>query len=364
MAQRDRNNVLVRGELAVGQRNIGGLLGQLEAANLTRTEALAILRSVGLPESAYDDPSFPLSLEEDFEILNAIRKRLWADVSMEVGVFRVALVTRAFMFGALGLAWQSAPTVLDAVNVSIQYPQINWGRSRMILEVSPREERIIYEIDRVPAVFSRPEELAETCKYALLLDISVGVALMLDIVADRSLLLGVHLPYARPGDWDVVADLLPFPVKFDAPVASAVFAPGLSSHVPKRSHPLSFKLAMKLLENESALFSDDVGLPERVKRWLWSATPPPKKSEVAKGLGMAERSLTRRLAAEGVTFNELLAEVQSERAKNLLSNGALTIAQVAYRVGYSDPAAFTRAFTGWCGVSPSSWRKRSDGEST
>ena len=357
MAQSTGSNVLARGDLAVSQRTLGGLLGQLDAANLGRSEAEEILRSAGLPASAYDDPFFPLSLEEDFEILNAIRKRLWTDVSMEVGVFRVALFTRVHMFGALGLAWQSAPTILDAVNLSIDYPQINWGRSRMVFEVSPRQERITYEIDRVPSVFSRPEELAETTKYALLLDVSVGVALFLDIVSDRSLLLAVQLPFPRPDDWEVLAEYLPFPVEFDAPAAAAVFKPGLSKHVPKRSHALSFKLAMKLVENESALLNKDIGLPERVKRWLWSESPPPRKSDVASRLGMAERSLTRRLGKEGVTYNDLLAEVQSERAKNLLSSGALTISQVAYRVGYSDPAAFTRAFTAWCGKSPSEWRK-------
>ena len=66
MAQADSSSVFVRGDLAVGQRNIGGLLGQLEAVNLSRDEAVEILRSAGLPASAYDDPTFPLSLDEDF----------------------------------------------------------------------------------------------------------------------------------------------------------------------------------------------------------------------------------------------------------------------------------------------------------
>ena len=357
MAQANRPDILARGDLAVNQRNLGGLLGQMGVANLSREEAEDILRSAGLPASAYDDPFFPLSLEEDFEILNAIRKRLWEGISIEVAMFQVALFTKVHMFGALGLAWQSAPTILDAVNTSIDYPQFNWGRSRMTFEVSAKDERICYEIDRVPSVFSQPEELAETTKYALLLDVTVAVAVMLDIVSDRSLLKCVELPYPTPADWDMVAKHLSFPVHFDAPGAAVVFNPGFSKHVPKHAHPLSFKVAMKLVQNESAMLMQDIGLPERVKRWLWSESPPPKKSEVAERLGMAERSLTRRLAKDGVTYNNLLAEVQSERAKNLLSDGTLSISQVAYRVGYSDPAAFTRAFTGWCGQSPSEWRK-------
>ena len=357
MAQADRSSVVARGDLAVSQKTLGGLLGQMEVAGIEREEAEEILRSAGLPAEAYDDNFFPLSLEEDFEILNAIRKRLWTDMSMEVGLFSASLMYGVHMFGSLGLAYQCAPTILDAVNLAIAYPQVNWGHSRMTLEVHPKEERLIYEIDRVPSIFSQPEELSETVKYALLLDLSVALALMLDIVTDRSLVRAVQIPYPKPSDWDRLAPHLAFEAEFDAPDAAAVFKPGFSAHVPKRSHERSFRLAKTLVENESALLSKDIGLPERVTRWLWSETPPPRKSEVADRLGMAERSLTRRLAKEGVTFNELLGEVQSERAKNLLSTGNLTISQVAYRVGYSDPAAFTRAFTGWFGQSPSEWRR-------
>jgi AraC-like DNA-binding protein len=90
---------------------------------------------------------------------------------------------------------------------------------------------------------------------------------------------------------------------------------------------------------------------------LWAYTPPLKRGDVASQLAMSERSLTRQLGKEGTSYTELLAEVQSERAKNYLRNPALAVSEVGYRLGYTEPAAFTRAFTKWTGSSPLKLRR-------
>ena len=49
--------------------------------------------------------------------------------------------------------------------------------------------------------------------------------------------------------------------------------------------------------------------------------------------------------------------MQSERAKNFLRNRDLSVSEIGYRLGYAEPAAFTRAFTHWTGQSPLKWRQ-------
>ena len=93
-------------------------------------------------------------------------------------------------------------------------------------------------------------------------------------------------------------------------------------------------------------------------RWLWAYTPALKRGEIAQLLAMSERNLTRQLGREGTSYTQLLARVQEERAKNFLRNRALTVSEIGYRLGYTEPAAFTRAFTRWVGISPLKWRKR------
>ena len=366
MAEHDKSYksaIVTGGDLASAQRTIGGLLWQFEAAELDKEKATNILTSVGVPAHAYGDPGFPISLQQDYEILNEIRKNLWTRASMEVGLFHGMHFTRAHMLGALGMATQSAPTMLDALNVAINYPQLSWGRSRVVATTSEREEVVQFQLDKIPVPLGSAEDVEATYKYALLLDITGYVATSLDVVSDRSLLKKVRLPFKRPDDWSLIARTFRFAIEFDAPDASVVWKPGFFQHTPKRAYPLSYKLALKLVEKEAALLEEEASLKDQVIRWLWASTPPLKKVEIAKLLGVSERSLTRQLAQEGANYNQLLAEVQSERAENLLANQKLTVAEVAYRMGYTDPAAFTRAFTSWKGVTPSNWRslKNEDG---
>ncbi|WP_156756838.1 AraC family transcriptional regulator [Actinokineospora pegani] len=80
-------------------------------------------------------------------------------------------------------------------------------------------------------------------------------------------------------------------------------------------------------------------------------------AEVAARLLLGERTLRRRLAEAGTTFRELREEVRHALAEGLLTDGALPIADVATRVGYTESASFIRAFTRWTGQTPAAFRR-------
>ena len=75
------------------------------------------------------------------------------------------------------------------------------------------------------------------------------------------------------------------------------------------------------------------------------------RRDVARRLGVSERSLDRLLAREGVRFSELTETRRLELAKSLLLAGR-TVDEAAERIGYSDARAFRRAFKRMAGVSP------------
>lgn len=79
---------------------------------------------------------------------------------------------------------------------------------------------------------------------------------------------------------------------------------------------------------------------------------------MAARLKMSERSLQRRLADEGVTFDALLDEVRRVLSLRYLADPSIAIAEVAYLLGYSEPSPFYRAFRRWTGTSPSEMRTR------
>jgi AraC-like DNA-binding protein len=102
------------------------------------------------------------------------------------------------------------------------------------------------------------------------------------------------------------------------------------------------------------------GLPLQVQRALSRrvAGGDTRMRTVARQLAMSGRTLQRRLAAEGVSYQQLRDDTRKEAAGRLLIESTLAIAEVAYLVGYSEPAPFHRAFRRWYGVTPEAFRNR------
>lgn len=78
---------------------------------------------------------------------------------------------------------------------------------------------------------------------------------------------------------------------------------------------------------------------------------------VARALGFSRQTLFRRLKAEGTTFARVLDGLRRRMALNYLSGEKVSVNETAYLVGFSEPAAFSRAFKRWTGKSPRAVRK-------
>lgn len=77
---------------------------------------------------------------------------------------------------------------------------------------------------------------------------------------------------------------------------------------------------------------------------------------IAARLHMSKRTLQRRLEQEGLSFQQLVERVRSERARELVGDERLKLAEVAFRLGFSDVSSFSRSFRRWMGVSPGRYR--------
>ncbi|MFL5298088.1 MAG: AraC family transcriptional regulator [Phenylobacterium sp.] len=78
--------------------------------------------------------------------------------------------------------------------------------------------------------------------------------------------------------------------------------------------------------------------------------------EVAAEMAVSRQTLFRRLKAEDVTFEKVLDELRCRMALDYLSARKVSVNETAYLVGFSDPAAFSRAFKRWTGQNPSAMR--------
>jgi AraC-like DNA-binding protein len=85
---------------------------------------------------------------------------------------------------------------------------------------------------------------------------------------------------------------------------------------------------------------------------------PIRVEEVARALGYSRQTLYRRLKAEGATFETVFDDLRHRVALRLVRDEGLSVKEATWRLGYSDPAAFSRAFKRWTGASPRDLRGR------
>ncbi|WP_448090076.1 AraC family transcriptional regulator ligand-binding domain-containing protein [Pseudomonas azerbaijanoccidentalis] len=83
----------------------------------------------------------------------------------------------------------------------------------------------------------------------------------------------------------------------------------------------------------------------------------PTLQHLAQELLQSERTLQRRLAAEGTTFSEMLNEARRQVGFHLLADTSLELKEVAYLLGYEDANSYFRAFRQWEKISPGEWRR-------
>lgn len=81
-------------------------------------------------------------------------------------------------------------------------------------------------------------------------------------------------------------------------------------------------------------------------------TGPARIDTVAARLNVSRQTLYRRLKAEGVTFAQVLDDLRHRMALDYLTTRKVSVTETAYLVGFSEPAAFSRAFKRWTGRRP------------
>jgi AraC-like DNA-binding protein len=111
---------------------------------------------------------------------------------------------------------------------------------------------------------------------------------------------------------------------------------------------------------EELLTEDADAVVGRVRRLLRATVTTGRSSidDVAAPLRVSTRTLKRRLACAGTTFQRLRDEVQFELSCQLLRNTTISASQIASIVGFSESSSFNRAFRRWAGVPPAEWRQR------
>jgi AraC-like DNA-binding protein len=252
--------------------------------------------------------------------------------------------------GSLFYLGDTSPTVSEALANLVRYGATT--NEELVFEILRRKDEAILAVRQVQEIDEPHRQLFEFD--ALLLLRALHRHTNRDFAPLR-----VTFTHARNAELREVHRLLRCPVEFAQAVDSWVLPQRVMDLpiVSEDSHLLRILTAHAddlLAERHSA-----TGLQSRVENQLVSLLPSgeARAGAVAQRLNMTMRSFTRYLAEEGTTFGEILERLRLRLAARYLADERMSLQQIAWQLGYSEPSAFTHAYKRWTGISPRQARK-------
>ena len=163
-------------------------------------------------------------------------------------------------------------------------------------------------------------------------------------------------------------DLAPYrlffraPLRFGAEVNAVVFPTSWLSHKVPSGDPLLHKHLEK--EANELHSRNPANLTGELRMVLNRCLEAGKVSagNCARQLGIKERTLNRRLQAEGTSFQKEIGLIRYSLSQQLLSETNVPVREIATLLGYAESSVFCRAFKRWSGITPMQWRSRNSAQ--
>jgi len=276
---------------------------------------------------------------------NAVRVSRDPAIALEAGA-RMRVTT----YGMYGYAMMSSGNLGEALAFSIKYHEMATPTVRMSLD---------HDDDEATAILAIEDLLGEEELFAfnLELQLSLALSLMRELIGEEFALSRVRASYPRPPHADRYAEHFRCPVAFEQSRDELRFDEWWLQRPLLRSNPITLEVTREICDRTLREMSLRGGVARQVHEVISGDLRRYCDVEsVAAELSMTSRTLRRRLAEDGTTFQDLLREIRTQFAITYLRETEMKIEDIADRVGFSDAANFRHAFRRWTDKSPSEYR--------
>lgn len=314
-----------------------------KAVDAAGADSAALFREAGLDPAALDDPNARYPLEKT--------TRLWrlavaATADPCLGLAVASQVTPT-TFHALGYSLAASGTLKEAFERVRRYFRIVTDAAELDFGAVGEEYR--FRVRPLPGPVQPAPEAIDAF-------MSMFVRMCRSRVGRDFAPLRLRL--ARPAPpTDCFARVIRAPVEFGAPENCLVFARADIERPLEGANPELARHNEEIVLKYLARFDKD-NIRARAQAALIEQLPlgEPGAARVAAALHMSLRSLQRRLAQDGGSYEALLDATRRELALDYLRDPRYSVGEVTYLLGYSDASSFSRAFRRWTGQAPSRFR--------
>lgn len=302
------------------------------------------LREVGIPCFLLEASNGRVTIEQFANLFRYLAKQYDDETP---GFFSRPL--RGGTLKYLCLSLLDAPSLQVALHRYSQFFRVLLDDIAYVLEVNETTASLIF-IER------RPLKGDRVLVHELMLKLVHGIASWL--IAEKIPPLKISCAYAQPQHSPDYLYFYPGTVVFEQTYTALYFDKKyLRMPIQQTKKQLNSFLQQAPKDWIYVSFSESL-LAHKIKDFLSKdAQTGAKIDQVAAALHLSVRTLSRRLTAEGTSFQSIKDEVRRDLAIQYLTSGKQSLDILANQLGFEDSSSFSRAFRSWTGSPPSNYRQ-------
>jgi len=304
-----------------------------------------LLRNAGIDANSLANPDIRLPAEAVVSLLeDSARLSGRSDFGL-----RMAEARRLTDFGAISLLIMHQPTLRDVLTTLTRH--LNMLNESLAMHVVDNGELAIIKEELavdVPGSKSQCVELIVGAMYGLLKD----------LLGEDWRPLSVHFTHAAPADLATHRRFLKGDLEFESSF-NGIVLPVSDLQKPNRAgNPALAQYAQQYLDTMHPDAPKSMINEARKAIYLLLPLGTASVARVARAVGLHERTLQRRLAADGFEFSDLVKEARRDLALRYISDKRHSITRISETLGYGQLSSFTRWFSAEFGMSPAEWRRK------
>jgi len=305
-----------------------------------------VLASAAIPQSLLLQPDARLTRQQYVALYRTVAATL--DDEM-LGLWSRPIRTGTLKYLMLSLL--DSPTLLVALHRFVRFWNLLLDDYR--LQISSKNDLV-----RLALVERAPGTPVTPLGHELMMKLIHGIASWL--LGREISLQRVEFSYARPRHVGDYAFLYPGEVDFNAGMTSIFFAyQDCAASFKREKHEL-WAFLKRAPEDWTFSVLQRASIAARTREFLEAHIARPVTiHDLAQALHTSVRTLNRRFAEEGTHFQAVKDGLRRDMAVHSLSNSNMSVAALAFDLGFFDATGFCRAFKQWTGSSPSEYRKGS-----
>ena len=317
------------------------VLGIVETAAAFGASRTSLLAASGIAPGQLSTPETPVPVSAVFATWEAAMRAL-RDPAFPIAYAKRFLVES---YPVLGFAVMTAPTGRDVFSRVLRFSSIVTMSGRLHTREEGERFVVRWERDGARTLGHRVANEAVLAEVMTALRQTLGREVRAE---------GVRFRHAAPCRTKEHQAFFGARLLWEASEDALVLSRDVLDAVPRFAH-----LAMAAyFEKEAASRMREIRLAESfsetvariVETSLVDGDAP--VARIARQLGRSERTLRRELSAEGAAYRSIVDKVRRARADVLLADASVSLAEVAFALGFSEHAAFSRAYKRWTGMSP------------